>query len=349
MRINDINRPKEITSNEIWELYKLMESLDEHYVFYDSCDASERREELFYLARTTIGDNGMVYEAPDNMGVQLPYSKNEWVELTLENMANGRKQKVTVKITVNTLLKKTLSVEELLKKNHIRIPKADELKTAEYEEPAYGTGADFIDEKLPVTHFQVEITDFYARRKRNSEQAAYWFESYLKGGSIPYRKDIDPGVIRFKVVFMCENAPGGFTEGCVSFFDKAAEARLHYNQMGADICRKSKGRQDLLRLLNFINAGVFMELSDGGNRWYDPQTLYTPRIYLTEDEDYDICVSTMLNYSFWKMAELETNDYITAYQPELLDKLAPFIFGVLKGDMTVNDAIAGIELLGFSI
>lgn len=70
----------------------------------------------------------MVYEAPDNMGIQLPCSKNEWVVLSLENIANGRKQKVTVKIEVNTLLKKTLTIEELLEKNHIRIPKADELR-----------------------------------------------------------------------------------------------------------------------------------------------------------------------------------------------------------------------------
>ncbi len=27
MKINDINRPKEITSNEIWELYKLLDKL----------------------------------------------------------------------------------------------------------------------------------------------------------------------------------------------------------------------------------------------------------------------------------------------------------------------------------
>lgn len=120
MRINDNSRPKEITSNEIWELYKLFEGLDEHYVFYDRCDAPKNREELFYLAGTRLGDDGMIYEAP-----------------------------------------------------------------------------------------------------------------------------------------------GGFTEGCIWFFDKVAETRVYYNQMGADICKRSEGRQDLLRLLNFINARVFMELNDG--------------------------------------------------------------------------------------
>lgn len=341
MRINDNNRPKEITSNEIWELYKLLESLDEHYILYDRCDVPKDREELFYLARTTLGDNGVIYEAPDNMGLQLPYSKNEWVELSLENIANGRKQEVTVKIEVNTLLKKTLSVEELLEKKHIRIPKDDELTNAEYEEIRYGTDKIFIEDKLPITHFPVELTHSYFGN--DSERAAYWLESYLRSCAVPYKKDIDLGVTRFTFVFMCENAPGGFTEGCIWFFDKVAETRVYYNQMGADICKRSEGRQDLLRLLNFINARVFMELNDGGNRWYDPQILYTPRIYLTEDDGYDISITTMLNYRFWRTAELETDDYITAYQPELLDKLAPFIFGVLKGELTAEDAISGIE------
>ena len=109
MKINDNSRPREITSNEIWELYKLLESLDEHYVLYDRHYAPQDREELFYLAGTTVGDDGVGYESPDSMGLQLPYSKNEWVELTLENMANGRKQKAVVRIKVNTLLKKRLS------------------------------------------------------------------------------------------------------------------------------------------------------------------------------------------------------------------------------------------------
>ena len=343
MRMNDNNRPKEITSKEIWELYKLLESLDEHYVFYDRCDAPMEREELFYLARTTIGDDGMIYEAPDNMGLQLPYSKNEWVELSLENIANGRKQKASVEIRVNTLLKKKLSLEELLEKHHIRIPKADELKTAEYEELSNGAGADLIVEKIPVTHFPVELSTSYAKRRKGSERAAHWMESYLKSLAIPYKKDIDLGVTKITFIFLCENAPGGFTEGCIWFFDVAAEARVYYNEMGSDICRKSEYRQELLRLLNFINARVFMELSDGGNRWYDPRILHTPRIYLTEDDGYDICITTMINYGFWRTAEVETNDYLTAYKPELLDKLAPFIFGVLKGNMTAKDASYGIE------
>lgn len=342
MKINDNSRPSEVTSNEIWELYKLLESLDEHYVLYDRHDAPQDREELFYLAGTTVGDDGMVYESLDSIGLQLPYSKNEWVELTLENMANGRKQKTVVRIEVNTLLKKRLAIDELLEKNHIRIPAADELAGYEYEEVSYGSGADAFTEKLPVVHFPVPINNNYAKRKTEAERAAYWMEKYLRHCSVPYKKDRDGGVTRFTFVFMCGNVPGGFVEGCIWFWDKAAEARVYYNQMGADICKGSSHRPELLRLLNFINARVFMDLNDGGNRWYDPQILHTPRIYLTEDECYDISMTTMINYRFWREAEEETHDYLTAYCPELLDLLAPFIFDTLRGDITVEDAISGI-------
>ncbi len=49
----------------------------------------------------------------------------------------------------------------------------------------------------------------------------------------------------------------------------------------------------------------------------------------------------MINYRFWKEARLENHDYITAYCPELLDRLGPFIFDMLKGEITVQEAISG--------
>lgn len=52
-------------------------------------------------------------------------------------------------------------------------------------------------------------------------------------------------------------------EGCIWFFDKAAEVRVYYNSIGADICKRSEYRGELYRLLNFINALVFMECPNG--------------------------------------------------------------------------------------
>ena len=70
-----------------------------------------------------------------------------------------------------------------------------------------------------------------------------------------------------------------------------------------------------------------------------PSCLYTPRIYLTEDGGYDITLTSVIPYDFYELAPLETEDYITACCPELLNGLSPAIFGVLLGNLDVEQAI----------
>lgn len=71
--------------------------------------------------------------------------------------------------------------------------------------------------------------------------------------------------------------------------------------------------------------------------------LYTPRMYLTVDGFYDITITTIINFDFWENAPIETADYMTAYCPELLDKLAIPVFSVLEGKMSSDEAIAFIK------
>lgn len=103
---------------------------------------------------------------------------------------------------------------------------------------------------------------------------------------------------------------------------------------------RSPYKEEFFRLLNYINARVFLgcysELSG-------TSLLYTPRIYMTEDDCFDITMTTLIPYDFWEVAPAETMDYITAYCPELLDKLAPVIFGVLLGEISISNAIKYLE------
>ena len=71
--------------------------------------------------------------------------------------------------------------------------------------------------------------------------------------------------------------------------------------------------------------------------------LYTPRMYLTVDGFYDITITTIINYDFWEVAPIETADYMTAYCPELLDRLALPVFGVLLGQITCDEAVMYIK------
>lgn len=169
------------------------------------------------------------------------------------------------------------------------------------------------------------------------------FTGYLKWHNILYETGIDNGCPRFTIVFNAENAPGYCVESCIWFYGHdVAEARCYYTAMGAEICKNSEHKDKLLRLLNFINARAFLCCGDGYGS-YDPHMLYNPRIYVTEDGCFDITITTMINYDFWETAPVETSDYLTAYCPELLDRLAPPVFRVLLGKYTVEEAIIYIQ------
>lgn len=169
------------------------------------------------------------------------------------------------------------------------------------------------------------------------------FTDYLKRHNIPHKSDINNGCQRFTFVFRAENAPDYCVESCIWFYDgDIAEARCYYTAMGAEICKNSEHKDELLRLLNFINARVFLSCGDSYGL-YEPHMLYNPRMYVTEDSCFDITLTTIMNYDFWEVAPVETADYLTAYCPELLDRLARPVFGVLLGQFTADEAIIYIK------
>ena len=168
-------------------------------------------------------------------------------------------------------------------------------------------------------------------------------DAYLKNYNIYHQKDFDQGCRRFTMVYDSPASPGGFVESCIWFFPRDhAEVGVYYNEEGAEICKASENRDDLMWLINYINGYVFLKCQDP-NGMYGPSTLYTPRLFMSCDGGYDIVIKTMINYDFWELANIETLDYMTAYCPELLDRLAPAIFGVLRGDQTINEAYTYID------
>lgn len=169
---------------------------------------------------------------------------------------------------------------------------------------------------------------------------------YLKIHNIQYAMAIDEGSMHITIVYDAENAPGRCIESCIWFYGDAMEARVYYSALGSEICKKSEHIDSLFRVLNYINARVFLGCSDGsGGSLYETHMLYTPRIYLTEDDQFDITITTMINYDFLEAVPIETADYLTAYCPELLDRLTYAIFGVLLGQVTSEEAIAYIKNL----
>ena len=175
----------------------------------------------------------------------------------------------------------------------------------------------------------------------NRFEAERRLKVYLKSHFINYTYDIDNGVPRYTLVsYGYDSAPNKAIETCIWLYSEECEVRSYYAQNAAEWCNERKEQLPrLMMLLNYINAVVWMSSSDGINGvLYQPHYLYTARFYITEDNCYDITMTTVIPYDVYELAPLETEDYITAFCPELLAKLAPAIYGLLFGIVDIESA-----------
>ncbi len=163
---------------------------------------------------------------------------------------------------------------------------------------------------------------------------------YLKSHFIKFNEDNYENTKRLTMAYKGYiNCPNMALESCIYFHSDCMECRVYYTEFGADICKNSTHQADLYRLLNYINATIWPRVSDGFTGEYRTPYLHTPRIYVTEDECYDITATSVIWYDFYEISSIITADYITACIPELMDKLSYPIFGVLTGSVTLLDAI----------
>lgn len=172
--------------------------------------------------------------------------------------------------------------------------------------------------------------------------------TYLKSHFIRFETDFCDNIPRFTMIFKnCDNCPDRILESCVYFYQDCMEVKTYFNQNAANWCKEyQENLPSVIRLLNHINATVWMCSTDGaGGALYVPSTLYTPRIFITENDCFDITLTTIVNYDFYKLAPLETEDYITAYCPDLLNKLSPAIFSLLLGKIDLQQAMHYINNL----
>lgn len=171
-------------------------------------------------------------------------------------------------------------------------------------------------------------------------------EKYLKQHFFKYVKDIEDGTERISIVFNgYDCCPDSIIESCIYFNSDSMECRTYYSQSCAKWCAESSYRQDLYRLLNFINARVFPTTPDDGigGMLYKPSYLYSPRMHITEDGCFDVTLTTIIPYDFFDVAPLETLDYLTVSCPELLNKLSLPIFSILLGKWYIISAISYIK------
>lgn len=180
--------------------------------------------------------------------------------------------------------------------------------------------------------FMIKRTSIWMRSK---------ITSYLKQHNLYFEADLMEGIPRITMVFKnCDRCPDYITEGCIWFYEDFMEVRVYYSKLGAEICQKSKYLFELYRLLNYINARLWVSVSDGlEGALYQSQYLISPRFYVTEDEMQNITATMLIPYTHFELDILEMEDFITAALPGLLDDLSIPVFLLLEGRITAEEAI----------
>jgi len=168
------------------------------------------------------------------------------------------------------------------------------------------------------------------------------FARYLADTYIAFVMDTDCEAPRITMTIPLPESAVGCIESCIWFFKHEAEVRTYYPKPVAEICEESEHKGQLLRLLNYFNARIYPDQTDGGKGLSDPQIYFAPRFYITEDGGFDITATTFVNYKSWDAVD-EISEYIIRYCPEVLNDLAPYVVGVLKGVLTAEEAIDRFE------
>ena len=181
------------------------------------------------------------------------------------------------------------------------------------------------------------------------EEAKARFTKYLKSNFIKFHEQTENGVVMYQIEYNdYKFCPENKLESCIWFAPDNMEVRIYYSIAGVEICKESKHIPELMRLLNYINATVWpMSMDRKGGTLYKPQMLYLPRIYMTEDEMPVVNLALPINYAFYEAVPLETEDFITACCPDLMNLLAFAIFGVLLGEMELEQAMAYVQVSMF--
>ena len=155
-------------------------------------------------------------------------------------------------------------------------------------------------------------------------------KEYLVDHEIGFVDNIENAVF---VIRGLEKCPDKAVEGQLFYHNSCMEFRLYYTASGASFCRNSGNRDELMSLLNLINAQAFPCVQNEYGEMFYP---CSPKIYMTED--FDITFTAVMPYEFYAAAPDRVMEFITVSLPKLMNELSPAIYLLLLGKITPDQA-----------
>ncbi len=112
--------PEGITSDKIRQLYDKLISLPLPFVYVNKYYGRYSEPKLYHLKAVNI-NHGETQFGVDSMGIELPWNRYEWLDLSLE-AADGSEENTVCRIKLDALRINNQTPEEILKEYKIIIP-----------------------------------------------------------------------------------------------------------------------------------------------------------------------------------------------------------------------------------
>lgn len=177
------------------------------------------------------------------------------------------------------------------------------------------------------------------------EEAIELFTEYLNDFKVSYRWIPTPTEELFFTTEGMEKSPGQFIETAIEFCDNYIVALSYYSIMGEKIVSLNPERfPALLRLINYINEEIDRLIAKSYTNGFEeePQeAIFSP--VMTVDDNLDIKYSLIVMNHTLEHFPIETIQTIVRLIPLYLDALAPAIFGVITGKMSLKEAMKKVE------
>ena len=328
-------RPEFITCDNLWQLYLSLRAKENPYFKVRLED--DDKKYLYVIENMTFDiDEEARYTFDDMANMRLPYEKNEYLVLHLRRMICDEEVSRVLRIAVNTYVcyQIELTAAELLERCGLSFPDEAELEQTHFEKDVPVT---YVEKKpkhkdgCPGKSWRLTVQD-----------RASSFRRFLDYSDICFVMDSDCGAPRITMTIPLPDCAVGCIESSIWFYKCEAEVRTYYPDTVSELCRTSEHEGEMLRLLNYFNARVFPDQTDGGAGANTPQIYLAPRFYITEDSSCDITATTIVNYKVWDHVS-EIYDYITRYCPQVMSDLAPYVVCVLTGAVPAEEAICRIQ------
>ncbi|MCR4655261.1 MAG: hypothetical protein K5770_03415 [Lachnospiraceae bacterium] len=112
-------RPEAMHSDVLWDIYRLFNNMYRPYLWVDT-GSRHGKYSLYLIKDTAFGHGGTDYGV-GNMGIELPWSRKEWIDLKLiKAYGNGRTES-TCRICTDAMRDCNDTIEKVLHDNHMRL------------------------------------------------------------------------------------------------------------------------------------------------------------------------------------------------------------------------------------